>query len=433
MESAQSYNRSLLRLLLINALIKPIWILGIDRWIQLEVGMADYGTYFSVWGLTLTAGFLLDLGLTTYVQRTAANDPGSASRLADLFWMKLLLVGVYLIVIAVIDLLYPSISSVLLWGVAGIQVLNSLYLYVRSWVTAAQYFSADVWFSILDKSLLIVLSIVWLSGIWGSIPINLDVFITCQLLTLSISIGVVVYFLIKHQLPLPGQFRFSWAWVCSAWPYAAIVLLMSALARLDGYWLTIWHANGAWEAGRFAAGYRLLDAANMFGYLVASFLLPYLARHRSDAAAVRSAITRARVGLMLTSLIAVLVLLIFVKPIAALLYPGIHHSVATVMPVILTALMGYSLTHVYGTVLTANGELRFFQRVIGFFLLVHVALSYCWIPEWGALGSARAALVSQLGTGLTLMHWVHRRNSIPQPISTYIVVIFTGCLVWILN
>ena len=94
----------------------------------------------------------------------------------------------------------------------------------------------------------------------------------------------------------------------------------------------------------------------MFGYLVASFLLPYLARHRSDAAAVRSAITRARVGLMLTSLIAVLVLLIFVKPIAALLYPGIHHSVATVMPVILTALLGYSFTHVYGTVLPDNGK-----------------------------------------------------------------------------
>lgn len=433
MQASQLYNRSLLRLLLINALIKPIWILGIDRWIQLEVGMTDYGAYFSVWGLTLTAGFLLDLGLTTYVQRNAANDLGAANRLADLFWMKLLLVGVYLLLIATIDLLYPSVSSLLLWGVAGIQVLNSLYVYLRSWVTAAQHFGADVWFSILDKSLLILLSIAWLSGAWSSIPIRLEIFIAFQWLTLSISIGVVVYFLIRHQLPLPGGFRFSTTWIRQAWPYAAIVLLMSALARMDGYWLSIWHPNGSWEAGRFAAGYRLLDAANMFGYLVASFLLPYLARHQSNTSAILAAITRARVGLILISLATVWVLFLFTTPITQLLYPGTHSNLEALLPIILAALPGYALTHVYGTALTANEEFRFFQGVIGFFLIVHIALSYCWIPDWGALGSARAALITQSGAGLTLMYRVHRRSRMDQPIPTYILVIFTGYLIWILS
>ena len=433
MEVSQLYNRSLWRLLLVNTLIKPIWILGIDRWIQLEVGMADYGKYFSVWGLTLTAGFLLDLGLTTYVQRTAAQDLNSANRLADLFWMKLLLIGLYGVFIASIDTFYPSVSSGLLWGVAGIQVLNSLYLYLRSWVTAAQHFAADVWFSILDKSLLILLSIVWLTGIWPSIPINLEIFIATQWLTLSVSIGVVVCFLIKHRLPLPKQIRFSWSWMRLAWPYAAIVLLMSAGSRLDGYWLTCWHVNGSWEAGRFAAGYRLLDAANMFGYLTASFLLPYLARHQSDAGLTQTAIARARMGLLTISLVAVWVLFLFAKPITDLFYPEVPDSLDRLLPIILAALPGYALTHIYGTVLTARGDLRVFQWVIGFFFLVHVALSYCWIPAWGALGSARAALIAQLGTGMTLMHWVHRRLGIPPSISTYILVIFTGCLIWVLR
>lgn len=433
MEASQLYNRSLWRLVLINALIKPIWILGVDRWVQLEVGMAEYGAYFAVWGLTLTAGFLLDLGLTTYVQREAASNPKAANSLADLFWVKLVLVGIYLLFIAGVWVFYPSVSATLLWGIAGIQVLNSLYLYFRSWVTAAQHFGADVWFSVLDKSLLILLGTLWLSGIWQSTPISLDIFIACQGLTLLVCIGVVVYFLFRREAPMPGGFRFSFSWIRAAWPYAVIVLLMSGQARMDGYWLTIWHANGSWEAGRYAAGFRLLDAANMFGYLVASFLLPYLARHQSDAAAIRSALARARVGLMSISLAAVLVLFLFPHPLAQFLYPGLADSIAPILPILLTSLLGSSLTHIYGTALTARGELRIFQLVIGVFLLLHVVLSYCWIPEWGAIGSARAALVSQVGAGLTLMYGVHRRYSIPQPIATYIVVIFTACLIWVLN
>jgi O-antigen/teichoic acid export membrane protein len=167
--------------------------------------------------------------------------------------------------------------------------------------------------------------------------------------------------------------------------------------------------------------------------LVASFLLPYLARHHSDATAIQSALTRARIGLIAVSLVAVWGLFLFVQPITSLLYPGMHANVDQILPVILTALLGYSLTHIYGTALTANGELRVFQWIIAFFLLLHVVLSYCWIPQMGALGSARAAIVSQIGTGLTLMYWVHRRSGIPQPIPTYIVVIFTGGLIWILN
>lgn len=433
MEASQLYNRSLWRLVLINALIKPIWILGVDRWVQLEVGMAEYGAYFSVWGLTLTAGFLLDLGLTTYVQREAASNPKAASSLADLFWMKMVLVGIYLLFIAGLWFFYPTVSGTLIWGIAAIQVLNALYLYFRTWVTATQNFGADVWFSVLDKSLLILLWAVWLSGIWKRTPIRLDVFIAFQCLTLVFCIGVVVYFLFRRQAPLPGSFRFSFSWIRAAWPYAVIVLLMSGQARLDGYWLTLWHPNGSWEAGRYAAAFRLLDAANMFGYLVASFLLPYLARHQSDATAIRTALTRARVGLMSIALAAVLVLFLFADPLAQFLYPGLADSIAPVLPIMLTTLLGYSLTHIYGTALTARGELRIFQLMIGFFLLLHVLLSVCWIPEWGAIGSARAALVSQLGAGLTLMYWVHRRYSIPQPIATYIVVIFTACLIWVLN
>ena len=433
MDAAHLYNRSLIRLILINALIKPIWILGIDRWVQVEVGMAAYGSYFSVWGLTLTAGFLLDLGLTTFVQREAASGQTKVDQLPNLFWMKLLLLGFYFLFIAGIGWLYPSISPMLLWGVAGIQALHSTYLYFRSWVTAAQDFVADVWFSVLDKVLLILVCFCWLMGFWSAIPVRMEAFIGWQLLTLTLSLAVVVFYLFRTGVPLPGRFRLSFSWVRLAWPYAGIVLLMSALTRLDGYWLTSWHARGDWEAGRYAAGYRLLDAANMFGYLVASFLLPYLARNRSNQQAIRLALITARNGLVGLSVLVVLLTSLFAQPIAALLYPGSADWIASILPTLLASMLGYSLIHVYGTALTARGDLLLFQAVIGCFLLLHILLAAWWIPGSGALGVARAALISQLGAGITLMFLVHRRMNIPQPLTTHIVVIFTGSLLWALN
>jgi O-antigen/teichoic acid export membrane protein len=431
MDATRLYNRSLVRLVLVNALIKPIWILGIDRWVQNEVGLATYGSYFSILGITITAGFLLDLGLSTRIQREAAGQVIDAGQLSSLFTSKLLLLLFYFIVIGFIDLLNPSLPTFMLWGVALIQALQSLYLYFRSWVTAAQHFAADVWFSILDKALLIPFCTVWLMGLWEPLPIDLPVFIGLQAITLSLSILSVCFFLSHRKILFVGKTSWSIRELKLSWPYALIVLLMSALTRLDGYWLLHWSEQGSWEAGRYASGFRLLDAANMFGYLVASFLLPYLARHVSNKEASQLAIRNARLALMALSIVATVVVMFFANTLAAILYPHAPDSVSTIWPILFGSLIGYSLVHVYGTALTAWGELRAFQWVIAGALALHVILSACLIPSLGAMGSAIASWVSQVFAGLVLMFLVHQRLGRGQPYASYLVVIFTACGIWL--
>lgn len=430
MNSSQIYHRSLIRLVVLNAISKPIWILGIDRWVQNEVGLVAYGGYFSVWGLTLTAGFLLDLGLTTLVQREGASKESSSRDLAGLFWMKTSLLILYFLSIALIGCFNPQLSTNWLWGIAIIQALNSLYVYFRAWVTAAQDYSFDVWFSVLDKLLLIPICILWLSGIWPSLPITLDVFIHLQIGSLLVSVGVILSYFFQKRIPIAGRFDLSLSRMRMAWPYALIVLLMSAHTRLDGFWLTQWSRSGNWEAGRYAAGYRLLDAANMFGYLVASFLLPYLSRHLANETLVRSAIRTARIGLLLFSVSLATLVACFAPSLSALLYPGDANSVASILPLLFGSLLGYSMIHVYGTVMTARGDLSLFQAIIAGALLLHLVLSFIWIPEMGAMGAARSALLSQVLAGSALTYFVHRRSGDIQPYASYIVIIFTTCMIW---
>ncbi len=433
MQAPQRYNRSLISLVLINALVKPIWILGIDRWVQNEVGPAAYGNYFSVWGLTLTLGFLLDLGLSTRIQREAADASDTAQTLSGTFLAKLILMVIYFLCIALVGWLDASVPTALLWGVATIQALQSFYVYLRAWITAAQRFSADVWFSVLDKILLIPLCLIWLLRIWEPLPIDVSVFIGLQLFTLSVSIMVVLVYCSGQGIMMLDRASFSLGDWKRSWSYAAIVLLMSALTRLDGYWLLQWHPTGDLEAGRYATGYRLLDAANMFGYLMASFLLPYLSRHAADKSLIRQAIRNARMGLVLFSVVAILTVAFFHTTLLSLLYPNETADVSTTWLFLFGSLLGYSLVHVYGTVLTARGELKLFQWVIGGALCLHVLISFCIIPSMGAMGSAMAAWISQVLAGGALMFLVHQRMGEPQPYASYLVIIFTSCAIWFLH
>ena len=53
-------------LLFLNLLIKPFWILGIDRSVQNSVGAADYGMYFALFNFSFLLNIILDFGITNF-------------------------------------------------------------------------------------------------------------------------------------------------------------------------------------------------------------------------------------------------------------------------------------------------------------------------------------------------------------------------------
>ncbi|MDR0294977.1 MAG: hypothetical protein LBH91_02145, partial [Prevotellaceae bacterium] len=65
---------NILFLLFLNLLIKPFWILGIDRGVQNTVGAENYGIYFAVLSFTIMLNMLLDFGLTNFNNRNIAQN-----------------------------------------------------------------------------------------------------------------------------------------------------------------------------------------------------------------------------------------------------------------------------------------------------------------------------------------------------------------------
>src|SRR5258705_293503 len=82
---------------------------------------------------------------------------------------------------------------------------------------------------------------------------------------------------------------------------------------VDCFLLERINPNGAYEAGVYAAAYRLLDASNMIGYLFASFLLPFIAKQWSEQKDIEAVILQSRHLLLMFS-ITIITIIFFLAP-----------------------------------------------------------------------------------------------------------------------
>ena len=428
--NSRSFYSSIGLLVLLNAIIKPLWIFGIDRQVQNAVGTFDYGTYFSLYNLSLVLGFLLDWGFTGYFNRqVAARQTGFSENAGSFLFVKFILIFLY----AGFVLLVAQLSGIRDWdivfGVISIQVFSSLFLFFRAIITARQWFDTDAWLSVLDKTLMIFFcgSLLLFPVIFGSMSIRK--FLVVQAVCTAIASTSAMIILTRRGVRLLASrtsVLLNRRLIVSVLPYAMIILLMSVHYRLDGFLLERLHDNGAYEAGIYAAAYRLLDAANMVGIIVSSFLLPYVARQYSEGSAFGAVILDIR-HLLVVSAIVIANVAIFLAPwIQQLLYHNTDADMAQVLRLCLPALVGYSLVNVYGTVMTATGNIHAFCMLTLLCVIVNIVLNVLLIPTLGAKACSIAALVSQTLCGISTMLYVKMRLRVPVNTRSLIYYLLIG-------
>jgi O-antigen/teichoic acid export membrane protein len=434
MKASSRFYSSLGLLVVLNVLIKPVWIFFIDRQVQNQVGTTSYGVYFSLLNFSIVFSFLLDWGFTAFVNRQVATDEGMIYRISQLLRLKMLFVLVYAAVVFGAAFLTGIKEWEILLKVAGIQILTSLFIFLRAIITAQQWFRTDAWLSVLDKTLVILLcaGFIYLPATFGTISIN--IFLWMQLASTAFAIVCAILILQKKGIllfetrPTPGKN----ALLKAALPFALIILLMSAHYRLDGFLLERLHSNGAYEAGLYAGAYRLLDAANMVGYLFASFLLPFIAKQHHLNQDTRSVVLHSRHVLLLFALFISLAAIFMAPWIQRLLYHNNDGEAITVLQLSIPALIGYSAVQVYGTVLTATGHIVAFCRIVLVAVLLNITGNIIMIPGMGARGAAIAALFSQGFCGIATLVYAHKKCNTDIHARSILMYTFIGAVVSII-
>lgn len=409
--------KNIIFLLFINLLVKPFWILGIDRSVQNIVGDASYGTYLAIFNFSYLFYILLDIGLTNFNSKNIAqNNQLLSKHFVGISQAKILLSIVYSIVIFTIGLIIGYDAGQLkLLAIVGLnQILLSFILYVRSNIAALLLFKTDSILSVLDRILMITICsfLLW-SGIFPKNNFNIYWFVYSQTISYVITLIVSTCIVLKHTGKLVIRFNFPFILMIikKSLPYALLVLLMSFYNRLEPVLIEriLPKEISAIQAGIYAKAYRLFDAGNNISYLFSVILLPLFAAVLKNGDDLKSLVKQSfSLMLMMTCIIAIIGIF-YSQELMELLYKKQDYETfevynarisqsSQILQILMGSFISISITYIFGTLLTANGNLRHLNIVAAIGVVMNLILNFILIPVFEAKGAAFTSLCVQFAT-----------------------------------
>jgi O-antigen/teichoic acid export membrane protein len=417
--------KNILFVIAVNLLVKPLWVLFIDRTVQNTVPAASYGTYQALFSLGIIFQTVLDFGISNYNSRTIARNP---ERLPDLFpamlSARLVLMVLYMIVAYSWGYLlgYRNWELVLLIGILLIHSLNALLSFIRSNVSALHRFKTDALLSIMDRMLMILVCGFLLLYPPTARIFKLQWFVITQIVSYFIA-AVVAYLVLRRLTGVKLRFSFNVTEIAgvvkSSFPYALLIFLMSIYNRADAVMIERMSADGKMQGSIWVASFRLLDMANIFGLMFATMLLPIFGRMLGQKTDVQP-IVKLCVNMMLPfSVLVAVAALFFGEDIMYLLYhkSEIYHSHTDSYRMVFSCLMlsfpAWCLMYVYSTLLTANGSLKTLNIIAFAGVVFNLSLNYYLVPRYKAFGGAVTSLATQTGLALAFIVFAVRTVNLP--------------------
>ena len=434
------FAKSLLFIVGVNLLVKPLWIFLIDRTVQNRVGHEAYGTYTALFSLSVIFQTVLDFGLNNYNTRTLSQDPARfATQFPAMLGVRAILIFVYAIIELSIGFAmgYRGWEILLLCGTLTMQSLAILLLFIRSNIAAFQRFRLDGLLSVADRLLMIVLCGSLLFLPFTARAFRIEWFVGLQIICYLLAIIFGLYLLrrITHQ-PLRISFHLGsvWAIIRQGSPYALLGFLMAIYMRSDALIMERLLPDGKLQTGVYAQSSRLLDVANMIPNILAGILLPMFGKMLAERADVAS-IIRLSVNLLLPlSLLTAGIAAISGDEIMHLLYHVTSKQDGLVFAWLMPVFPAFVLMYVYSTLLTANGLLPLLNKIAAFGVLLSVTLNLISLPHSGALGAAFTASLTNWILAFCYIFFAARRNALPYHLkwisahAVYVLLIAASCL-----
>ncbi len=389
-------------LLFLNLLIKPFWILGIDVGVQNHVGADAYGMYFAVFNFTFMFNILLDMGITNFNNRNIARNTQLLDKhLSGIIILRLLLAVVYMFVVFAVALIigYRGVMLTLLFWTAVNQFLNTFMLYLRSNVSALLMFKTDSVLSVLDRLLMILFCGLLL---WGGIttqPFKIEWFVYCQTAAYTIAVLVALCIVIykSHLKKLHWNGPFFLMILKKSLPFATLTLLMACYNRIDSVMIErlLPGEISTTQAGIYASAFRLLDALVMIAYLFSVILLPLFSKMLKTKENILPIVKTAFSFLFVFAISATVILLCYKEPILSLLYREHIMESVGVFSLLIPCIIPIAFTYVFGTLLTANGNMKLLNITAIVGICVNILVNVILIPHLQARGAAIASLSTQ--------------------------------------
>ena len=391
--------------LVLNLLVKPFYIIGIDAEVQVRAGTEAYGGYAALLSLSFLLNILLDLGITNWNTRHIAQNTGQMrEQVSGVLTVRALLGVLYAagIFAAAFVLGYRGDRLGLLAILVLNQVLVATILYLRSNIAGAQRFATDSLLSVLDRVLLIIIC-AWL--LWGRAyngAFHIVWFAWAQTAAYAITAITALIIVMRHTGALRPRWdpAFMKDILRQSSPFALLVLLMTFYYRTDTLMLERMLPDGDLQAGIYAQGFRFFEAFNMLGFLFAGLLLPMFSRMLKQGDDTGPLAGLALRLVFAGTLVIAVIGCFFAKPVMDMRYHENTDASAPAFAVLIWSFMAVCVTYIFGTLLTASGDLRTLNWMAACGMVLNIGLNLVLIPRFQTLGAAWAGLITQALTAI---------------------------------
>ena len=408
--------KNIIFLLFLNLLVKPFWILGIDREVQNLLGDATYGTYQALFNFSYLFYILLDLGITNFNSRAVAQDPKNLSKhFGGLTEIKLLLGLLYAVVIFVVGYFcgYNEGMKLKLLCWCGLnQILLSFILFLRSNIQGLLLFKQDSILSVFDRVLaILIMSLVLWSGWFPMEKFNAIWYLQAQTVAYIVTLIFAMTIVMRHveSFSFKINFQFFKEILRQSLPFALLVLLMSVYSRIEPVLLERLLDDNGVQAGVYSRAYRLFDAGNNISNLFAIMLLPMFTATLKNKLELNN-LVKTSFNVIVAMAGIVLVMCVFYRQeIMEMMYRPEEAETtsdyvmrigqyASVFPLLMGSFFCLSTTYVFGTLLTANGSLKQLNLVAASGVVINILLNLIVIPRFQSVGAAFTSLSVQAVT-----------------------------------
>ena len=422
-------------LILVNLLIKPFYILGIDAEVQNVVGAEDYGNYFAIFNFSFLFNILNDLGITNFNNRNISQHRHLLEKhFPRILVLRFFLLGIYGLITLLSGLFigYTKTQLIMLAFLTVNQGLVASIFYLRSNLAGLHLFKQDSIISVLDRALLIVFCGVLLWTNVSDSVFRIEWFVYAQTLAYALTF-IVAFVLVKRNI---DNMRFKidipfWLSIIrQSVPFAILILLMSLYHRMDTVILERLVEEGDVQSGIFAQGFRFLDALNNFSFLFAVLLFPIFSRMLKEGEDLRDLLDLStRILLSGVGTIAITCYFFRVDIMDWRYATNVDMAAKCFGLLILTAVC-HSTVHIFGTLLTSAGRLKTLNILSAFAVLMSLGLNLWLAPKLLAYGSTLANLSTNLMVAIVHIIIVQRLFgfSISLSVLARFVVLF-GALV----
>ncbi len=391
-------------LVAINAIVKPFYLLVVEVNVQNILGGNTWGYYFELLSFVYLFQFINDPGILQYntVNLAKTDDKTNVEYILGL---KIILAGLFLSCIIISHLVLGDRSFGMLFLISLNFILASLFILMRSSISATGAYRTDSIISSMDKIILLVLLVVILWGINLKDTFTIWWFISCQVFS-SFAALVIAFFIFSKKLGSVkiriSKKRFRKI-LKSCLPYTILIFLMTAYTKMDGVMIGRLLPEGSGEAGIYGAGFRFFDAANMVGVLAAGILLPMYAKNIQNPKTLYQLLRSGTLALSLLIGSGVIILLLFSTPILSYFYVEYTPYYDEVFKYIILALLPLIVVHVFGPILLALRALRNINKIFFIAVIINFGLNYVLIPSQAAKGAAMATLITQVIVAVCLI------------------------------